>query len=233
MQEELPGPAVLVQGTADPSQRQIQRVVAELVLDSHRVVGELHYGGGHRRLVDILNAVDEAFVVLHNGVVDHFRFHRAEEEPRGFQVMHVRLQAILLAIPRAGVPPQGDRFEVVAKVPVPATIVLPGVEVTGKLYLPPDADPAQIRLLGGKQFIPLTDTMVVPVEDRSQARPEPLLVVNLARALVYAPGGLTGPRGRPASPGPETAARPPGPERGTSARRRRSGSAGTPQRRPR
>ena len=166
--------------------------MAELVLDSHRVVGELHYGGGHRRLVDILNAVDEAFVVLHNGVVDHFHFHRAEGEPRRFQVMHVRLHAILLAIPRAGVPPQGDRFEVVVKVPVLATIILPGVEVTGKLYLPPDAEPAQIRLLSGKQFIPLTDTTVAPVEDRSQARPEPLLVVNLARGLVYAPGGLTG-----------------------------------------
>lgn len=188
MQEELPGAAALGQR---PDEAPSSGAIAELVLDSHRLVGEVQYGGAPRRLVDVLNATDGVFVVLRNGVVDEL--HGSKEEPRHFQVMHVQLNAILFALPRTGPARMAASFEVVAKVPVLATIVLPGFEITGKVYLAPDANAAQVPLLASRHFIPLTDTTIVTVGNRGKVRHEPIVVVNLTRALVYTPGGLAAP----------------------------------------
>ncbi len=185
MQEAFPeAPAF---GEADPGALQGHGLGAlvELVLDSHRVVGEVRHGGAPRRLVDMMNAIDGEYLVVHDGQLDD-PFHEGEA-PRHFAVIHVHRNAILLAVPRADAIRPASPFEVVAKVPVPATIVLPGLEVAGNIHLAPDADPALAPLLASKHFMPLTDAMVVSVLNPGLTWQEPLVVVNLARALLYAP----------------------------------------------
>ena len=155
----------------------------ELFLDSHCVAGELRYPGPPRRLVDILNAVESAIIALYNGELEG-RFH-VDEAPRRFPVIHVRRDAILLAVPRGGPAPRFSPFEAVAKVPVHATIVLPGFEVTGNVHLPPNADLTLASLLASGRFIPLTDATIVAAQQGRTWR-GPIVVANLARAQVYA-----------------------------------------------
>ena len=83
--------------------------------------------------------------------------------------------------------PQSSPFETVAKVPVPATIVLPGFEVTGNVHQAPNADPTLASLLASGRFIPLTDATIVAVQQGGRTWREPIVVVNLARAQLYAP----------------------------------------------
>ena len=187
MPEELSTTAALDQETPEPAQEQVSLVVAELFLDSHRVVGELQHVGALHRLVDVLNAIDGTFIVVHNGEMDDP--HRPNEAPRRLQVIHVHRNAILFAIPKPGAGPahRPRSFEVVEKVPVWATIVLPGYEITGNVYLPPDVDPIRAPLLSNNRFVPLTDATVVAVQNGGRTREEPLVVINLGRALLWAP----------------------------------------------
>jgi hypothetical protein len=55
--------------------------------------------------------------------------------------MQVNLTCSSLAIPIGGDLQQADAFERVPKVPVEATVALPGYELTGSVYLVPGADP--------------------------------------------------------------------------------------------
>jgi len=82
-------------------------------------------------------------------------------------------------------------MEAVHKVPVPACIALPGYDVTGNIYLVPDADPATVPVLGSKHFVPMTDVVITPVHGAQPSR-ERLVIVNLARALAYAPNPSSG-----------------------------------------
>lgn len=178
-----PAPVPDVFGTAPPE----QRVKVEFVTDSYRVFGELRHSGPPRRLVDSLNSIDTGYVTVYDGHVD-------DENPAGsrrFEVAQVKRDAIMIAIPRVLTTGANSASEAVRKAPVPATIVLPGYEVSGDIYLLPGADAAMTPILSSRHFVPLTDAAITPAGTGTMTK-EPLVVVNLARALLYAPNTSTG-----------------------------------------
>lgn len=144
----------------------------------------MRYSGPPRRLVDLLNAIDVGYVQVFDGCVDNPA--REAAGASHFEVAQVRKDAILCAVPRDDGPAPGTPMEAVHKVPVPACVALPGYDVTGNFYLVPDADPAMVPVLGSKHFVPMTDVVITPLHQGPPAR-ERLVIVNLARALAYAP----------------------------------------------
>jgi hypothetical protein len=78
-------------------------------------------------------------------------------------------------------------LEVVPKKPVPAVVLLPGYQVSGNVHLLPDVDPANTPLIGNRHFIAMTDVSITPAAAADDGRQEPLVVVNLARTLFFAP----------------------------------------------
>jgi hypothetical protein len=161
-------------------------MTAELVIDSYRVTGELHSPGRPRRLVDILNAVEKPFVVVHDGELEDPLIE--DDEPRRFETVQVHLETILLAIPRSDSHVHPDPYEIIEKVPVPSTVTVPGYELAGNVFLLPDMDPAGSHLIGGKHFIPMTDVTIRANGGGESSWCEPIVVVNLARTRVFAPG---------------------------------------------
>lgn len=159
----------------------------ELVMDSYRVKGELQSIGAPRRLVDVLNSVDGAFVIVHGGQLDD-PLHE-DDEPRKFELVQVHLNTLLFAVPRSASQVHPDPFEIIQKVPVAATIALPGFEISGNVFLLPQIDPAGSQLLGSRHFVPMTDVTVTSATNRACVWREPVIVVNLARALLFAPRG--------------------------------------------
>lgn len=77
-------------------------------------------------------------------------------------------------------------MEAVAKAPFAATIVLPGYDVSGNVYLLPDADPGKAPMLANRHFIPVTDATITTAGS-SSSWSERIMVVNLARSLFYTP----------------------------------------------
>lgn len=171
-----------------PGAARVQGAVAivEVVVDSHRVMGELRYTGLPRRLVDVLNAADGPFILLYDGELEDLS--RPQPRQCRFPLIHVRREAILFVIPRAepALPPSPR--EVVQRVPVPATVVLPGFEIVGQVYVPPDADPSRTNFLASRLFVPVTDAVITSCHNHELVWREPLVVVSLARAQVYAAG---------------------------------------------
>ena len=157
----------------------------EFVLDSHRLTGEIRYRGAPRRLVDILNGIDVPLIAVHDARLTDTS--RAGSDGRHFEVVHVRCDSILFAVPRSDPARSGTPFEAVAKTPVPVTIVLPGFEIAGNVHLAAGVDAMQAPL-GGSRFVPLTGAEIRALGS-GQARREPIVVVNLGRAQLYGPGG--------------------------------------------
>lgn len=160
-------------------------MTVELIIDSYRVTGELLGHGGPRRLVDLLNVSDEAFVTLRDGALDDPLVEG--DEPRRFDTVQVHREAILFAIPRSAVELDPDPYDLVKKVPVPATITVPGFEINGNVYLLPEIDPAAGHPLGGNHFIPMTDVSIRTVARSEPAWFEPVVVVNVSRVRLFAP----------------------------------------------
>ncbi len=75
----------------------------------------------------------------------------------------------------------------VEKVPVPATITLPGFEATGNVYLLPEIDPTGGHLLSGRHFIPMTVVSIRAVARTEATWFEPVVVVNVSRVRLFAP----------------------------------------------
>ncbi len=159
----------------------------ELVLEGYRVTGEVRLPAGPRRLVDVLNLIDTPYVIAHDGELKDP--HHPDDEPLRFPVIHVQRSAILLAVPRSAASGQPSPFEAVAKKAFPARIVLPGLTVSGNIYLAPEADPAKAPLLASSHFIPVTEATVTVTRDGGEGWQEPVVVVNLARVQIYAPKG--------------------------------------------
>lgn len=172
--------------TAGTALRASSVTLVEVVLDSHRVTGEVRYSGPPRRLVDILNAADGPFLLLYNVTLEDPS--RPEDERRRFPVIHIHRAAILFAMPRDSNVAPASTFELVEKVPVPATVVLPAFELAGTVYLVPDVDPTVAPFLASGRFVPMTDVVVTASHNHGGVRREPLVVVNLERAQMYAPG---------------------------------------------
>jgi hypothetical protein len=159
-------------------------VRAELWLETHRVTGIIDQSGRPRRLVDTLNAIDSPFVLLRDATVESLA--NPNEGERRFHLLHLKREAILLAFPLTNLP-RSPGAEVTAKKSVPATLMLPGLEVSGHVHLPPEIDPTAVRMLSKDSFLPITDAEVTQITHAGGSRREPLVVVNLGRALLYAP----------------------------------------------
>lgn len=168
---------------------QIQVVKVQFVIDSHRITGDFRYGGPPRRLVDLLNALDGGYATLFNGALGSAQ--KADEDMKDFEVAQVRRDAILYAIPLSATPAAGSYAEAVRKIPVPTTLGLPGYDITGNCYHAPEADPIMAPVLSSRSFIPMTDAVIRPTFKAKIGREE-LVVVNLARVLVYAPNVQAG-----------------------------------------
>lgn len=160
-------------------------ITLELVIDSYRVTGELRYRGAPRRLVDILNLSDNPVVALSEGALDNLLIEG--DEPRRFDAVQVHRAAILFAIPRTDSDVHPDPYDIVEKVPVAATITVPGFEITGNVHLLPEIDPAHSNLLGGHHFIPMTEVSVRAVTKSEATWSEPVVIVNLPRVQLFAP----------------------------------------------
>lgn len=163
---------------------QAQVLKVQLVIDGHRLTGEFHYTGVMRRLVDYLNALDSGYATIVNGSIGSAQ--RFDDEGKRFDVAQVRRDAILFAVPLNDTPPAGSSPETVLKVPVPTTLGLPGYDITGNTFHAPQADPVGAPVLAGRNFIAMTEAVVRPTF-KAKIQREDLVVVNLARVLVYAP----------------------------------------------
>ena len=155
----------------------------EMVLEGRWVTGDLAYAGGPRRLVDILNHLDDGIAVLHNAEIDGAQ---AAQELHRFESMQVNLNSLLFAIPIGGDLQQADAFERVPKVPVEATLALPGYELTGSVYLVPGADPEATHMIGTRHFVPMTGVTITCCAPGADSRERHVAVVNMARASLFA-----------------------------------------------
>jgi hypothetical protein len=158
---------------------------AELLLETHRVTGSLEHSSSARRLVDILNAIDGPNAVVRHATAESLA--SPSDAPHHFKLLHVKREAILLAVPQSDSSPPPSDVEAVEKQPAAATLILPGLEITGHVHLPPEADPGAVRLLGRRDFLPVTEAEVTETAFGFHRWRRPLVVVNLARALLYAP----------------------------------------------
>jgi hypothetical protein len=166
-------------------QEQGDAVLVELLLETHRVTGIVDQTGAQRRLVDLLNTADGPVLTVRDASVESVA--DPNEQPRRCPVLQVRRQSILVAVPVRGLTPSGRGLEAVEKRPTAATILLPGIEVTGQIHLPPGADPGSVPLLGRRDFLPVTDAVVTQSAFTIVRWEQPLVVVNLDRAVIYAP----------------------------------------------
>ena len=167
----------------DALQESGDTVLVELFLETHRVSGLVGQPGAHRRLVDLLNVAD-AVLTLRDATVRSFA--DPNEPPRNCQVIQVRRQAILLAMPLSAAAQPDRGPEVVEKRPATASLLLPGMDVTGQIYLPPGADPVSMAMLGRHDFLPVTDAIVTQIAHSIVRWETPLVVVNLERAILSA-----------------------------------------------
>jgi hypothetical protein len=185
METEAPDvPEVSEPATAFVAEPSLQVVPVEFVIDSHRITAEIQHPGAPRRLVDYLNAVDGPRISLHNGSVGGGR---NPDDSHRFQIAQIFRNAVLIAIPRGNTTFTARSLEIVPKRPVPAVLVLPGYDVAGNIYMVPEIDPSSTPLIGGHQFVPVTHARITPAGDPGGAWEEPLVVVNMARTLLYAP----------------------------------------------
>ncbi len=153
-------------------------------MESHRVVGDLRTAGAPRRLVDLLNSIDTGVLNLRHCRLDDPLAGDASAEP--LEAVQIARDSVLFVMPR-GDSGRGDPFEVVRKKPVPATIVVPGYAISGNVFLLPDADPPTFPLIGNHHFFPLTEVTIVGTGADTAIRREPLVVVNMTRAVAYGP----------------------------------------------
>jgi hypothetical protein len=149
------------------------------------VSGQLSYSGGPRRLVDILNNAGEAFVLMREACVDDPL--RADDEPRPFEIVQVHLNTVLFAIPHGMAIQTRDPMETVRKTPVPATIALPGFEISGNIHLMPELAAQNAQMLGARHYIPVTEAQITSAVTHEVIWRPDVVVVNLARAVLFAP----------------------------------------------
>ena len=156
----------------------------ELFLESHHVIGDLAESGKPRRLVDMLGR-DGPSLVLRDVSVESLI--DLGEEPQRFPLLHVQRSDVLLVVPVTDTPRSQGELEQVEKRPAAAVLTLPGLMVTGHVYVPRGADPAAVPLIGKTDFLPVTHAEVTQVAAGLYRWPQPLVVINLARLVLYAP----------------------------------------------
>lgn len=158
---------------------------AELIVGNFRLTGDIRQVGVPRRLVDLMNNSDVEFFIVKNGEIDDpFSAGGARRKLKSVEVLR---ESILFAMPRGGdAPEHGDTFETVKKVPVPTTIILPGFELRGNVHFIPDVAPEDVPMMQNRHFIPVTDVRISASGGSSGTWNEPIAIVNLIQAKIFA-----------------------------------------------
>jgi hypothetical protein len=170
----------------------------ELFLESHHLIGNLVDSGNlidsgkprpdgrqpRRRLVDMLGKNGPSLVLRDASVESLIDL---GEESRSYPLLHVQRSDVLIAVPVTGTPRSQGELEQVEKRPAAATLTLPGLMVTGHVYLARGADPASVPLIGKTDFLPVTHAEVTQVAAGLYRWQQPLVIVNLERLVLYAP----------------------------------------------
>jgi hypothetical protein len=178
-------PAAPELSSFDSSAARPGAIVAELIVGRRRLTGELRWGGGPRRFVDVINAIEGSFAFVYDAELDD-PFDGAAQRQR-FDVTQVHRDSILFAVPRAGPEQHFSPFEAVRKVPVPCMMALPGFTITGNVHQVPGADATRVPQVGSRQFVPVTEATITCCDGPSTVWREPLVAVNMAQAMFYAP----------------------------------------------
>jgi hypothetical protein len=165
-------------GTADPTSLQPARLT--LYTDAHIIRGTTMTR--LRRVTDILNEAEHAFLVLSDVIVDAYG---SRDQPMQVEYAQVNLDAVLFAVIEEPVtaPPELRT----PKVAEQALVSVPPFRVVGRIHLLPGRDLREgLDELTGR-FIPVTDAAFWS-ETIGEARQTALaLAVNHGRAQVLAP----------------------------------------------
>ena len=112
-QDELRDPASLPESVPDflGANRDEPAVIrAELLLDGRQVSGEIRCGGVPRRLIDILNALDNGYLTMHKGTIRD-----RSDSCLEFDLIQIARNSILVAFPHQGSASRINPGEVIKK----------------------------------------------------------------------------------------------------------------------
>lgn len=184
-QQELSDPAALPDSVPVPdflraSPEDVAVINAELVLDGRLVAGEIRYTGVTRRLVDILNVLDNGYLTMHKGTLRD-----ASARSLEFDLIQIARNSILLAFPHQGSSSRINPGEVIEKHRRLVTVVLPGCEVSGYFHAALGIDPSVATTSPGNRFVALTDVTVTVMDSEMSTRFEPIALLNTAHAQAY------------------------------------------------
>lgn len=156
-------------------------IVAELILDGRQVTGEIRFARAARRLVDILNALDNGYVTMHKGTIRD-----SSGSSLLFDLMQLARGSILLAFPHHGSTSRIDPAEVIPKQRRLVTVIMPGCHVSGYFHVVSGVDPSVITTAGvGNRFVAITDATITVVDADMPTRFEPVALLNTAHAQAY------------------------------------------------
>ena len=175
-QDELRGLASLPESVPDflGANRDEPAVIrAELLLDGRQVSGEIRCGGVPRRLIDILNALD-------NGTIRD-----RSDSCLEFDLIQIARNSILVAFPHQGSASRTNPGEVIKKHRRLVTVIMPGCQVSGYFHVASGVDPAVASASAAGRFIALTDVTVTILDSNTPTRFESIAVVNAAHAEAY------------------------------------------------
>jgi len=157
-----------------------QPIAVTLYTDSHIVRGSVRTR--HRRFLDILNRVDEKFIVLSDVSMDEWG---SRGTPMTAPFAQVNLGAVLFAVVDTPVEPTPELRTV--KVVEQAYISVPPFKIVGRIHLLPERDLrlALEELTGG--FVPVTEASFWS-DTVGEAKQSALMVAfNHSRAQILAP----------------------------------------------
>ncbi|MBI3977748.1 MAG: cyclic nucleotide-binding domain-containing protein [Chloroflexi bacterium] len=160
---------------------EIRPIPVMIYTDSARYAGTIR--SNHFRFSDALNAVDQAFVMLHEARIRPF--HSAGDEEVSAAWVLIRKDTIVAALPwepQAGVERSPLRQGLqVARVQLLATIEAWPFTIVGDLHLAPGVELLQYIHDPHHQFMPVSDTTVLYHPSPALGFKAPFLVVNRHR----------------------------------------------------
>ena len=169
------------QGSAVPCRKQFDAIDAELLLDGRQVFGEIRYTGVARRLVDILNALEGPYLIMHAGSLRD----RSGDDLK-FDQIQIARSSIFLAVIRQLSESRIDRAEVIEKSVRLVTVALPRCEVSGYFHVAPGIDPSFAVISASNRFVPLTQATIT-ISDNNETRTffESVALLNTAHVQAY------------------------------------------------
>ena len=170
---------------AGPARASLQ---AEFITEDFCMVGRLDLPPGQGRLTDLLNFRAEPVIVLRD--VEARRLAPESDKVFNWAVVHVRREAIILAIPHEQRAPSDKLhrlLEYVAKEPHRVSFLLPALAVVGDLHLAKGVDINVASPIRGLDFVPLTGAEATYLPDPSLVWKGAVIVVNATKAEAFSP----------------------------------------------